>query len=195
MRKLIVISFLTLDGVMQSPGASDEDTAEGFPFGGWQLPFFGDSDGGMPREELREAGAFLIGRKTYDIFARYWPTEGKDIPEWGSFMNETKKYVASKTLEKVDWQNSELLQGDVVEAVAKVKKESGGDIYIWGSSDLCQTLMRQKLIDEFILQFHPLALGTGKRLLKEGGPKQDFKLLRSHVTEMGVITGTYQLKR
>src|SRR6516162_2130265 len=165
MRKLILISFLTLDGVMQAPGGKLEDTEGGFEYGGWQTAFFGDDDNSVT-EALGKAGALLIGRKTYDIFAGYWPTEGKDIEFFGPVMNTLPKYVASRTLKKTEWQNSNLLEGDTAEAVAKIKSEAGKDIYMFGSGDLCQTLMRHKLIDEYLLMIHPLVLGSGKRLFR-----------------------------
>ncbi len=192
-RKLIVISFLTLDGVMQAPGKKDEDTEGGFQYGGWQMPFFeGDNDNTVA-EEIAKAGALLIGRKTYDIFASYWPTIGKDIELFGPFMNNITKYVASKTLQKTEWQNSTLLKGDVVDAINKLKEEEEGkDIYMFGSGDLCQTLMRHNLIDEYVLMIYPLTLGIGKRLFREDGPKQDLKLIKSKVTQKGVIVLNYK---
>jgi len=191
MRKLIVISFLTLDGVMQAPGGKEEDTSGGFKYGGWQQPFFGDN---TVSEELGKMGALLIGRKTYDIFASYWPTEGKSIETFGPFMNNITKYVASRTLKETNWQNSILLKDDVAEAVAGVKEEAGKDIYMFGSGDLCQTLMRHNLIDEYLLMIHPLALGNGKQLFQQGGPKQDFKLLKSKITQNGILVLTYKVK-
>lgn len=193
MRKLIVISFLTLDGVMQAPGGKDEDNEGGFPFGGWQLPFWEDEDAEELPKNLGQAGALLIGRKTYDIFAGYWPTKGRDVEWFGPFMNNITKYVASKTLQKTEWQNSILLEADTAEAVTKLKKESGGDIYMFGSGDLCQTLMRHHLIDEYFLKIYPITLGMGKRLFHSDGPKQDLKLLKSTVSKKGVVTNTYRV--
>lgn len=194
LRKLIVISFLTLDGVMQSPGAKDEDTEGGFMYGGWQIPFFEDVDAAMS-EDLGKAGALLLGRKTYDIFAAYWPTIGKDDEQFGGFMNNITKYVASKTLRKTKWQNSVLLEGDVAKAIAALKEENGKDIYVFGSGDLCQTLMRHNLIDEYLLMIHPTTLGEGKRLFRQDGPKQDLELLKSTTTKNGVLALTYKVKR
>lgn len=191
MRKLVVISFLTLDGVMQAPGGKEEDNEGGFKYGGWQLPFFGDD---TVSEELGKMGALLIGRKTYDIFASYWPTAGKSIEKFGPFMNNITKYVASKTLQKTEWQNSILLKGDVAEAVAGLKEEAGKDIYMFGSGDLCQTLMRHNLITEYLLMIHPLALGDGKQLFQQGSPKQDLELLKSKTTKDGILVLTYKVK-
>ena len=194
MRKLIVISFLTLDGVMQAPGGKTEDTEGGFEYGGWQMPFIEGGDNPMI-ESFDKMGALLLGRKTYDIFAGYWPTTGKDIEPYGPVMNNLTKYVASKTLRKTEWQNSILLEGDLAKAVTKLKAESGKDIYMFGSGDLCQTLMRQKLIDEYLLMIHPLALGRGKHLFREDGIKQDFELLKSKTTNSGVVVLTYKVKK
>ncbi len=135
-----------------------------------------------------------MGRKTYDIFAAYWPTVGKSVEGWGAIMNNITKYVASKTLHKTEWQNSFLLEGNVAEAVARLKGEAGKDIYVFGSGDLCQTLMRQSLIDEYLLMIHPLALGRGKRLFQQDGPKQDLELLKSHITKDGILVLTYKVK-
>ncbi len=191
MRKLKVISFLTLDGVMQAPGANKEDTEGGFKYGGWQLPFMDDD---TVSSLLGKMGALLIGRKTYDIFASYWPTTGKDIKTFGPFMNNITKYVASKTLKKTEWQNSILIKGDVTKAIAGLKAEAGKDIYMFGSGDLCQTLMRKNLIDEYFLMIHPLVLGDGKKLFRHGGPKQDLKLLKSKITKDGILLLTYEVK-
>ncbi|WP_374077138.1 dihydrofolate reductase family protein [Bdellovibrio bacteriovorus] len=193
MRKLIVISFLTLDGVMQAPGAKDEDPEGGFKYGGWQLPFMEDFDSAM-LDDIGKAGALLLGRKTYDIFAAYWPTTGKSMEWWGEFMNNVTKYVASNTLKKTEWQNSILLEGDVAKAVTKIKEEAGNNIYMFGSGDLCQTLMRHHLIDEYFLMIHPLTLGAGKRLFHQDGPKQDFELLKSKTTKSGILELTYKVK-
>lgn len=194
MGKLIVISFLTLDGVMQAPGGKDEDPSDGFKYGGWQVPFWGDAEDEALPKDIANAGALLIGRKTYDIFSAYWPTVGKDIQWIGPFMNNTTKYVASKTLQKTDWQNSILLEGDIAEAVAKVKKESRNDIYVFGSGNLCQSLMRHHLIDEYFLKVYPLTLGNGKRLFNPEGPMQNLDLIESKSSKMGVLTLKYKAK-
>lgn len=192
-RKLVVITFLTLDGVMQAPGGRKEDAEAGFKYGGWQMPFVGDKGKGL-WEVMRKADGLLIGRKTYDIFAHYWPTKGKNVPGFGPYMNNITKYVASKTLRKTDWENSYLLKGPVAKAVARIKREKGKDIIIFGSGNLCQTLMRHHLIDEYFLMIHPLALGKGKRLLNPDGPKQDLRLLKSKITQDGILVLTYKVK-
>lgn len=190
-RKLIVISFLTLDGVMQAPGGKDEDTEGGFKYGGWQVPFFDDN---TISEELGKMGALLIGRKTYDIFASYWPSEGKNIEFFGSFMNSITKYVASTTQKETKWRNSILLKNDVPKVVAELKKEAGKDIYVFGSGNLCQTLMRHNLIDEYLLMIHPLTLGDGKHFFQQGGPQQNLELLKSKMTKDGILVLTYKVR-
>jgi dihydrofolate reductase len=193
MRKLVVITFLTLDGVMQAPGGKIEDTEGDFKYGGWQMTFEADNDDTMP-ENLRKAGALLLGRKTYDIFASYWPTIGKDEEVFGPLINNLTKYVASKTIHKTEWQNSILLEGDVADAIVRLKGEAGKDILVIGSGNLSQTLMRRNLIDEYILMIHPIMLGKGKRLFQEDGPKQDLELLKSKATKSGILVLTYKVK-
>lgn len=200
MRKLIVSTFLTLDGVMQAPGGADEDTEGGFKHGGWQVPFFEDV-GEVMSETFDKTGALLLGRKTYDIFAAYWPHVGKDAEPLdeadvsiADFMNNIPKYVASRIKDKLEWQNSNMLESDVAEAVTKLKQENGKDIYVIGSGGLAQTLMQHNLIDEYSLMIHPLVLGSGKRLFREGGPKQTLKLLDSKTTKNGVLALTYKVE-
>jgi dihydrofolate reductase len=191
MRKLIVISFLTLDGVMQAPGAKHEDTQGEFEYGGWQMSF---DDGGDTtlHDEMSKAGALLLGRKTYDIFSGYWPTEGKNIEFWGPLMNSLPKFIASNTLKKTDWQNSKLLKSDIKAEVSKLKSEPGKDIYIFGSGDLCQTLMRDGQIDEYFLMVYPLVLGKGKKLFREGSAKQDLELFSSKTIKSGILILRYK---
>ncbi len=192
MRKLIVSTFLTLDGVMQAPGAPNEDVDGGFKYGGWQVPFFED-DGAEVGATFHTADALLLGRKTYDIFAAYWPN-AKDVP-FADSMNNITKYVASRTQDKLDWKNSILLEGDVAEAVAKLKQQEGKDIIVVGSGELAQTLMQNNLIDEYSLLIHPLILGNGKRLFREVSPKQDLELIKSKTTKNGVLVATYRVKK
>lgn len=191
MRKLIVSTFLTLDGVMQAPGAPNEDTDGGFKYGGWQVPFFED-DGAEVAATFHTADALLLGRKTYDIFAAYWPN-AKDVP-FADAMNNITKYVASRTQDKLNWQNSILLEDDVAETVAKLKQQEGKDIIVVGSGELAQTLMRHNLIDKYSLLIHPLVLGSGKRLFREDSPRQDLELLESKTTKNGVLVVTYKIK-
>ena len=192
-RKLILISFLTLDGVMQAPGGKEEDTSGGFKSGGWQLPFFEDPDDTIERQ-VNNAGALLLGRKTYDIFAGYWPSADKNNP-FTEFMNRVPKYIVSRSKRKIEWENSKQLEGDLHEAIQKLKQEDGKDIIIFGSGDLAQTLMRMKLLDEYVLLIYPLVLGEkGKRLFNEDSPKQDFELVSSKATKMGALSLLYRLK-
>lgn len=192
MGKLVLISFLTLDGVLQSPGAKDEDLEGGFQYGGWQLPYFEDADTTVS-DRLHHAGAMLIGRKTYDIFAGYWPTTGRDVDQFGDLMNKLPKYVASTTLQKTEWENSNLIKGDIREGVEKVKKEIDKDIIIFGSGNFCQTLMKLNLIDEYILFIHPLVLGTGKKLFEDDVAKLNLEFVSSKSSKNGVVEINYKI--
>ncbi len=193
MRKLIIQTFLTLDGVMQAPGAKAEDTEGGFKDGGWQMSYGDDVFGAFVTQTYASADSLLLGRKTYDIFAGYWPTEGKDM-EIGKVINNMTKYVASKTKDAVTWDKSVLLKGDVAKEVSKLKQQPGKNILVAGSGELAQTLMRANLIDEFQLVVHPLVLGNGKRLFREGGPKQTFSLVSSKATTTGAVILVYTRK-
>lgn len=191
-RRLVFTSFLTLDGVMQAPGSEVEDTEGGFKYGGWQVPFFSDVDDNMS-SDFKKAGALLLGRKTYDIFASYWPFADKNNP-YTEFMNSTPKYVASRTKRNLEWRNSTLLEGDLEKAIGKLKQEGDQNIIVFGSSDLGQTLMRLNLIDEFALMIHPLVLGSGKRLFKENSPRLNLEVVKSKTTKNGVLALTYNVK-
>lgn len=191
MRKIIVSTFLTLDGIMQAPGAPNEDVDGGFRYGGWQAPYFED-DGMEVAATFHTADALLLGRKTYDIFSAYWPN-AKDVP-FADAMNNITKYVASRTKDKLGWQNSILLEGDVAESVVKLKQQEGKDIIVVGSGELAQTLMQHNLIDKYSLLIHPLVLGSGKRLFRANSPRQDLELLESKTTKNGVSVMTYAVK-
>jgi dihydrofolate reductase len=192
MRKVIINEQLSLDGVMQGPGAPDEDTSGGFRHGGWAMEYFDESMGKASVLGMDSAGALLIGRRTYEIFAGYWPHQGDDAP-FASFLNTVPKYVASGTLqEPLEWNNSHLLKGDVAKAVRKLKQEDGGDIIVLGSGELAQTLMDYGLIDVYDLWAYPIVLGTGKRLFREEGPKIPLKLVKSELTTTGVAMLTYE---
>jgi dihydrofolate reductase len=188
MRKLVVMLFISLDGVMQAPGGPEEDTAGGFAYGGWTVPYFDDFLGRVMGEQMGVPFALLLGRRTYEIFAAYWPkvSSPDDIG-----LNVAKKYVASRTLAKLDWNNSELIKGDVAEAVLKLKEEDGPEIQVHGSGNLIQTLLRHDLVDELRLKIYPLTLGAGKRLFGEGAIPAAFTLLRSETSPSGVIVATY----
>jgi dihydrofolate reductase len=185
MRKLIVQSFITLDGVIQAPGGPEEDTSGGFAYGGWQAPYLDEFLDKILDEELREPFDLLLGRKTFEIFASYWPYHAEGQP--GSGINNATKYVASKTLNAHDWKKSVFIKGDVVGEVRKLKQQDGPRIWIYGSANLIQTLLQHDVIDEFWLKICPITLGTGKRLFAEGTIPAAFKVSRSQVTPRGVI--------
>jgi dihydrofolate reductase len=191
MGKLVVGTFLTLDGVMQGPGGPEEDTEGGFEHGGWSVPFWGDDRmGEFMDESMGRADAVLLGRKTYEIFAGHWPNVGDDDP-MAAKLNSVQKYVASTTLDSVDWQNSTLIEGDVAEGVAKLKDERT-EIQVPGSQNLIQTLLKHDLIDEYRLWFFPVALGTGKRLFADGTTPTNLKLVASETSSTGVAMNTYE---
>ena len=194
MRKLVVIEFLSLDGVYQAPGAPDEDTEGGFRHGGWQRPYFDDVLGAAAGEGMAATDAHLFGRKTYEIMAAYWPTAPSDDP-YAQHLNRVPKYVASTTLRHVDWQNSTLLKGDVAEEVAKLKEQPGKNIAVLGSGNLVQTLMKNDLVDEYSLSVFPLVLGSGKRLFPDDGEMRNLRLVDSKTTSTGGLMLTYQPAR
>ncbi|HYZ10720.1 MAG TPA: dihydrofolate reductase family protein [Actinomycetota bacterium] len=195
MRKLFVSEFLTVDGVMQAPGASDEDMEGGFQHGGWQLAYFDDVFAKSMEETMGNTGAFVLGRKTYEIFAAYWPTAKEEVGEFADLMNEMPKYVASKSLRPpLEWQNSTLLEGDVGESITALKQEEGKDLQVIGSGNLAASLMRLGMVDEFRLMIHPLVLGSGRRLFPEGLPRIPLRLLDSKTTSTGVLIVTYGME-
>ncbi len=196
MRKLIVSEFLTLDGVMQAPGGPDEDRSGGFKHGGWQMQYCDDIGFKEIVEGITEAGGFLLGRKTYEIFAAYWPTAPAEEQAVAGPLNNLPKFVVSKTLgEPLAWNNSTLIAGDVVNEIAKLKQQSGNDIRVIGSGELVQTLMKHDLVDEYDLMIHPLVLGSGKHLFREGGSKQTLKLLDFKTTSKGVTILKYKTEK
>jgi len=191
-RKLVVSEFLTLDGVMQSPGYPDEDPSGGFEYGGWQMPLFDDAARKVITEGMAATGGFLLGRVTYEIFAGYWPTAPAEEP-LAEIINSLPKYVVSTTLEEpLAWNNSHLIKGDVAGEVTKLKHETGKDLQVIGSGELVQTLMRHDLIDEYRLMINPVVLGKGKRLFREGVPKNSLQLVDSETSSTGVLIATYQ---
>jgi dihydrofolate reductase len=193
MRKLIVNEFMTLDGVMQAPGGAEEDTSGGFKHGGWQMPYADDVFAKSVIEGMTEAGGFLLGRRTYEIFAAYWPNAPEEEQSVAVPLNDLPKYVASATLtEPLEWQNSTLLKGDVADAVAALKRESGKDIHVIGSGELVQTLMQHGLVDEYRLMIHPIVLGDGMRLFRDGGKRKPLRLVDSQITTTGVVIATYE---
>jgi dihydrofolate reductase len=193
-RKLVVIEFLSLDGVLQAPGDPDEDTEGGFRHGGWQRPYFDDVFGAAAAEGMAATDAHLFGRKTYEIMAAYWPTAPSDDP-FAQHLNSTQKYVASNTLTNLHWRNSTLLEGDVGEEVAKLKQQPGKNIGVLGSGDLVQTLMEHDLVDEYSLAIFPIVLGSGKRLFRESDQTSTLRLVDSKTTSTGGLLLTYQPAR
>lgn len=194
MSKLLVGTFLTLDGVMQAPGGPDEDRDGGFGHGGWLVPYFDDVLGEVMDTWIERAGSLLLGRKTYDIFAAHWPhvTEEHDDYPIARKFNSIPKYVASRTLSTADWAHTTVLSGDVAEAVAKLKEQPGGEIQVHGSGELVQTLLKHHLVDEFQLCVFPVTLGTGKRLFVEGTVPTALRLTDSRTTTTGVAIHRYE---
>ncbi len=193
MRKIIVSEFLTLDGVMQGPGGPDEDRSGGFKHGGWQQPYVDDILAKMIIEGIAGSGGFLLGRRTYEIFAAYWPTAPEEDQAFANPLNNLPKFVVSKTLrEPLAWNNSTLFADDVVNEIADLKRQSGNDIRVIGSGELVQMLMKHDLVDEYNLMIHPLVLGSGKRLFRDGGSKQTLKLMDFKTTSKGVMILKYK---
>jgi dihydrofolate reductase len=191
MAKLVVGTFLTVDGVMQAPGGPDEDREGGFEHGGWLAPHFSDEFGGFMDSLIGRSDALLLGRKTYDIFAGYWPNAGDDDP-MAQKLNSVSKYVASRTLKTVDWNNSKLLGGDVAQEVAGLKERLDGEIHVTGSGNLAQTLLKNDVVDEFVLLVFPVVLGTGKRLFGDGTIPRGLRLTDTQTFPAGVTAHTYE---
>lgn len=192
MLELTLQTFLTLDGVYQAPGGAEEDTEGGFKHGGWQGPMFDEDAGKIITGQLSETKAMLMGRKTYDIFAAYWPTATEDA-EIGKMFNAMPKYVASRTMKKADWQGTTVIGSNLSEEIAKAKQQGGaGVIYIPGSGNLAQTLIKQNLIDEYRLWIHPIMLGSGKRLFADGVVPTHLKLIDKKTTGSGIVILTYR---
>jgi dihydrofolate reductase len=189
MRKLAINTFLTLDGVMQAPGGPEEDPTGGFAHGGWSVNYWDDLMGEAMGEAMSRPFDLLLGRRTYEIFAAHWPHVTDEPAE---VLNSATKYVASTTLDAVEWQNSSLLEGDVAEAVARLKDEEGPEIQVHGSQNLIQTLLAHDLVDEYRLWTFPLVLGTGKRLFADGAIPRGLKLVDSKTSTTGVLIGTYE---
>jgi dihydrofolate reductase len=195
MRKIVVVEVLTLDGVMQAPGEPDEDRSGGFDHGGWQRDYFDDVLGTAIIGALKETGGFLLGRRTYEIFAAHWPKQPAEDPLAGTF-NDLPKWVVSSTLgEPLGWQNSMLIRGDVAAAVRAVRASEGKDIQVIGSGELVQALIRHDLIDEYRLMIHPLVMGEGKRLFRDGEAMARLRLVESTLSTTGVIIARYEPTR
>jgi dihydrofolate reductase len=190
MRKLVVTTFMTLDGVMQSPGGPDEDPEGGFEHGGWSVNYFDDAVMQEMGEFMGKPFDLVLGRRTYELFAAHWPNASEE--EGAKPINEATKYVASRTLRSVDWQNSHILEGDVADAIASLKQEDGPELQVHGSGHLVQTLIRNGLIDEFHLLIFPLVLGKGKRLFEGGTVPSGLELIDHKVSSSGVMMATYR---
>ena len=187
--KLIVNTFVTLDGVMQAPGGPDEDREGGFQWGGWSVPHFDEEMGRTVQESMERASAYLLGRKTYDIFAAYWPTATEYL-EIAEILNSRPKYVASRTLREPAWQHTTVIGGDVAAEVARLKGEAGAELNVQGSSNLLQSL--HGLVDEYRLWICPVHLGSGKRLFEGGSEASGLELVESRTNSLGAIYAVYR---
>jgi dihydrofolate reductase len=194
MRKLLVIDFLSLDGVMQAPGQPDEDTEGGFKHGGWATPYHDEGLAKSVADSMAATDAYLFGRKTFENFAAYWPTAPRDIP-FTDHLNNTAKYVVSKTLKEPDWHNSTVIDGHVAEEVPKLKQQPGENIAVLGSGQLVQTLIENDLVDEYFLTVYPLVLGGGKRLFRDDEQLRRLELVNSKTTSTGGVALTYRPAR
>ena len=188
MRKIIVLSFITLDGVMQAPGGPQEDTDGGFKYGGWVVPHFDEQGGQIMHEQMTKPLDLLLGRRTYEIFASYWPTHESEWPG----INSVTKYVVSSTSTNSLWDNTVFIKDNIVEAIRRLKQQGGPDLQVHGSGNLIQTLLAHDLVDEFWLKIFPVTLGTGKRLFDKGTIPASYTLLESKSSPSGVIFATFK---
>lgn len=188
MRKLIVLSFISLDGVMQAPGAPEEDTSGDFKHGGWSVGYFDDFVGNEMGKQMDHPFDLLLGRRTFDIFATYWP---KVTDESGRGINNATKYVVSHRPVSLDWKTTVLITGDVVGEIKKLKSQDGPELQVHGSGNLIQTLLRNDLVDELWLKTFPVVVGSGKRLFEEGAAPGGFTLIDSQVSPSGVVIASY----
>jgi dihydrofolate reductase len=190
MRRLIVSTFLTLDGVMQAPGAPQEDVEGGFAYGGWSVNFWDDLMGQVMTEAMSVPFDLVLGRRTYDIFAAYWPNASEQAG--AKPLNDATKYIASRGRPALTWDPSVLIDGDTAEGVAKLKQEDGPELQVHGSGKLVQTLMRHELVDEYRLWVFPVVIGSGKRVFADGAIPGSLRLLDTKVSTTGVVIGTYE---
>jgi dihydrofolate reductase len=191
MRKLIVSTFLTLDGVMQAPGGPGEDDEGGFPHGGWSVNYWDERMAQVMTEATSRPFAMVLGRRTYDIMAAHWPHASEE--EGGKVFNDATKYVASRSRPALtEWSNSVLIEGDAADGLAALKREDGPELQVHGSADLIQTLLRHNLVDEYRLWVFPVVVGTGKRLFADGTIPAGLRLVDSVVSTTGVVIGTYE---
>jgi dihydrofolate reductase len=188
MRKIIVLTFITLDGVMQAPGGPGEDDSGGFTYGGWTVPYFDDFLGKVMTEQMSKPFDLLLGRKTFELFASYWPYHEDE----GSGINNATKYVVSKTLTTHEWKKSVFLKGNVVDEMKKLKQHDGPDIQVHGSWNLLQTLLEHNVVDEFWLKIFPVTLGIGKRLFGTGTFPASYTLVESQTSPLGVIIARFK---
>ena len=186
MRPIIVLTFVSLDGVMQGPGGPTEDTSGNFTYGGWTVPYFDEFLGNVMTQQMSQPFDLLLGRKTFEIFASYWPHHAEEGPE----INRATKYVASNTLTSHEWSKSVFLKGNVADEIKKLKSEDGPDLQVHGSSQLIQTLMEHDLVDEFWLKVFPVTLGRGKRLFADGTIPASYTLVDSKTSPSGVTVAT-----
>ncbi len=191
MRKIFVLEFITMDGVIQAPGGSKEDAAEGFKYGGWMGPYFGKDEiaGQEMTKQMKKTDALLLGRKTYDIFAGFWPHHSTEAEGWPQ-VNKITKYVVSTTLQNPAWEHTVVIPD--IESLKKLKNSEGPDLQVYGSANLIQSLMQHDLVDEFWLKIFPLTLGSGKRLFEKGTIPVSFTLSDSKVSSNGIIFAYYR---
>ena len=190
MRKLVVSTFLTLDGVMQAPGGPREDESGGFAHGGWSVNYWDEQMGQVMGEAMSTPFDLVLGRKTYDIFAAHWPHAADD--PGAKPLNDATKYVASRSRPTLEWSNSVRIEGDAAEGIVALKADNGPELQVHGSGDLIQTLLRHNLVDEFRLWVFPVVIGSGKRLFSDGAVPSGLKLVDSTVSSTGVVIGTYE---
>jgi dihydrofolate reductase len=186
MRKIVVLSMITLDGIMQAPGGPEEDISGSFKYGGWTAPYGDEVGGNVVQKELNQAADYLLGRKTFEIWAAYWPEHADFWPG----INEGTKYILSRTMKKSDWKKSVFMES--LEDIKKLKQSEGRQIQVWGSSKLVQLLLKNDLVDELRLKIYPLTLGTGKKLFDDGAIPAAFTLSDSTVTTTGVVIACYK---
>jgi dihydrofolate reductase len=188
MRKVIVLEHISLDGVIQAPGGPEEDTSDGFAYGGWAAPYSDDAIGTALRKMMNMPFELLVGRKTFEIWAAFWPQHADVWPG----VNTATKYVASNTMTSHEWQPSVFLNGDIAEKITRIKQQQGPDLHVWGSGNLLQTLIKHDLVDTFWLIIYPVTLGDGKRLFADGTIPAAFKVTESIVASNGVIFANYE---
>jgi dihydrofolate reductase len=198
MRKIIVLSFISLDGIMQAPGGPNEDRSGDFQFGGWTVPFWDESGTAVMNEQMDRPYDLLLGRKTYDIFAAYWPNAAEKIIDFdhkdpiANGLNNATKYVVTQSPIALDWKNTIRIEGNVVEGIRKIKKSSGPDLQVHGSGNLIQTLLKHDLVDELWLKTYPVVLGSGKRLFGECTRPSGWELTSNTTTKSGIIVANYR---